>query len=91
LKIFINIKNSIFVMEYKSQFSDDKPDWKQWIPIYGIYEVCRAASKGEPTIYKNPEHPLLQFYGTAFYHAVVALGTVTGLAYGVTKIAEKIF
>ena len=47
---------------------DEKPDWKQWIPVYGIYQIKRDLDEGKPT-----------FNMSNIYHAVstvaIAMGT----------------
>jgi len=87
-------------METKSESLEetlDKPDWKQWLPIYGIYQMKRDLNEGKPIIVSErtaeglnrPARPLIFFGSLAYQGASIA----TGLAgvYGLCQLAEKLF
>ncbi len=31
----------------------ERPDWKQWIPVYGVYQVFHDIMRGRPTVADN--------------------------------------
>ena len=58
----------------------EKPDWKQWIPYYGIYKANRDFKDGKPSIIET------SYAGSLLYHSVAVGGSIgAGLA-----IIEKI-
>ena len=66
----------------------EKPDWKQWIPIFGLYEVSKANIKGAPAINENMiDHPII-YFGGMIYHAMITAGTIS-MIYGLFKIGEE--
>ena len=54
-------------MESTSESLEKKVDWKQWIPVYGIYQIKRDLDKGKPT-----------FNMSNIYHAISTVGIVVG-------------
>jgi len=77
--------------KYKPQSLEkesEKPDWKQWIPVFGIYKICRANFvEKAPAIDNDPTNHPIRYYGSAVYHAV----TTVGVACGLVKLIEKLF
>lgn len=67
-----------------------KPDWKQWIPFYGIYKIISDDDKGKQTIWnKFEKNPIsLEGAGIILYHPVV--GTALGLllTYGLERLCH---
>ena len=53
------------------QRAEIKPNWKQLVPIYGIYQSVADRLRGEPSILdkKNPKN----LYGGIVYHTVVSI------------------
>lgn len=68
----------------------DRPDLRQWLPVYGMYQVKQDLVNGKPTVI-DAERGAVSFCGSAAYHAVFfvagAYTTVT-LLY---CLSEKIF
>jgi len=74
----------------------EKPDWKQWLPIYGIYQMKKDVAKGKPIIVSErtdegvkPAKPLVFFGSLAYQGASIATG-VAGV-YGFYQLVEKLF
>ena len=65
-----------------------KPDWKQWWPAYGVYQVCKDHPAGKPTIIDNNNQ--LEIL-SALYQAVSIAAIGFGIRYGLPKLAEKLF
>ena len=70
-----------------------KPDWKQWLPIYGMYKVEKDFEDHQPTILDGDSAGRIM--GTVFYHSLslvaVTVTTGAGLMYAVEYLAEKLF
>ena len=70
----------------------DKPNWKQWLPVYGIYQNIKDALNDKPNMILTtdggiqPTRPAV-FLGSSAYQAVSVVGT----AYGLYQLAEKLF
>ncbi|MCH7568035.1 MAG: hypothetical protein IIA87_01305 [Nanoarchaeota archaeon] len=87
-------------MEYKSESLErklDKPDWKQWLPVYGVYQGIRDARNGKPNfILEQTEQGVkltrpAMFVVSATYHAVTTVAVSKGIIYGLYQLAEKLF
>jgi hypothetical protein len=63
----------------------DKPNWKQWLPVYGIYQVNKDLFDDKPTIIDREDSA--SWYDSAAYQAVSIIATV----YGLSQLAEKLF
>ncbi len=69
-----------------------KPDWKQWIPFYGIYKITSDDDKGKPTIwdkFSSNNNPFsLKGFEALMYHPIVdtALGLL--LCYGLDRLCH---
>ena len=63
-------------MKYK-----DKPDWRQWIPIYGIYKSIKDDSNGKPSLCDSTIKK--RFCLGLVYHGAVSI-------YPILKGIEKI-
>ncbi len=71
----------------------DKPDWKQWLPIWGVYQIVKDGVNGKPSIIINrteqgvePAKPRV-FFGSMAYQAASVLVVGAGLY----QLAEKLF
>lgn len=64
----------------------EKPSWKQWIPIYGIYEIYRAQYVTRTPAVTDGVDLTLVWQGSLVLHATSLLGAT----YGLTKLAEKL-
>ena len=79
-------------MEYRSQSLErrlEKPNWKQWIPIYGLYEIMRAQYiTNAPAVTDDDlENPLsLTWQGSLVLHTAGLIGAT----YGLVKLVEKL-
>ena len=71
-------------MENRAPYNEQKPDWKQWIPIYGIYKTGRDADNGKPSMLDN--HPLL----AVGYHSAITGGVIIGAILVAIPQLEKI-
>jgi hypothetical protein len=66
----------------------EEPDWKQWLPVYGLIQTLRDIHNGKPTILENSEFTKgLGFFG---YQVVSPTTIIYGIRYG-TELAEKLF
>lgn len=65
--------------EYKN------PDWKQWLPAYGVYRVIKDNRDGKPSL-ADINHPI-KFAISTLYHAFILGGLITsGLSAGLEKL-----
>jgi len=70
----------------------EKPDWKQWIPVWGLRELYRANFvEGAPAINGDAANHPVRYYGSMIYHPIAAIGTVAGTVYGLAQLVEKLF
>ncbi len=87
-------------MPLESKLSEDdsakegqKPDWKQWLPVYGIYKIRKDSEHAKPVIMDSKGSPRDILIGT--YHLLsgisVTLATAAGIAYGIEALIEKLF
>ncbi|MEK6918055.1 MAG: hypothetical protein AABW51_03840 [Nanoarchaeota archaeon] len=49
----------------------EKPDWKQWLPVWGIYVADKAIRDGKLSL-ANFEFYDLRFHFFVAYHAICA-------------------
>ena len=71
-------------MENKSESLErklDRPDWKQWLPVYGIYQVKKDIFDNKPTVIDREFSA--SWIGSGIYQAVSI--------YGLLQLAEKLF
>ena len=76
-------------MEHKSlEKRLEKPDWKQWLPVYGCVKITYNLYKNMPTILdKDPSKEPLIF----MYH-MISFGAGTYVVLDeLAKLVEKIF
>jgi len=82
-------------MEYKSQSLDrelEKPDWKQWIPLFGLREIYRANFvENVPAINDDSENNPVRYRGAIIYHSITVAGTTAGTIYGLAQLVETLF
>jgi len=65
----------------------NKPDWKQWLPVYGIHQINKDHSKDKPLII---DQNMFSFSASLAYHAVSTVATISGAVYGLYQLAEKL-
>ena len=78
-------------MENKPESLEEKlgrSDWKQWLPVYGVYQANRDFCNGKPSILNQDNSPHL---GILFYQTFSFLAIGSGIAYGIVQLAEKLF
>ena len=69
----------------------ENPDWKQWIPVFGVREIYRANFiEKAPAINDDPVNHPIRYEVSNWYHAATSAIAVVGAAYGVFKIVEKL-
>lgn len=78
-------------MQSKSQTLDHKlerPDWKQWMPISGVFAARKALSLGKPTVldYGRGIARETYFLGYVLFQGSSLLAT----SYGLYQLAEKL-
>lgn len=58
----------------------ESPDWKQWIPVYGMYKAITDARAGKPSIAEDlgGDHTL-RFFLSGFYHTITTIGITDGV------------
>ncbi len=54
----------------------EKPNWKQWLPIYGVYQIKKDFFRGKPTIIDKGKG--LSYNGSALYQAISIVGAYIG-------------
>ena len=64
---------------------------KQWIPIYGVYQIIHDNLKGKPALndlrdYYGRLHPL-RYFGSAVYHGI----TISQVSIPIIATIEKLF
>ncbi len=64
------------------------PDWKQWIPIYGFYQIVKDRDEGKPSLSRDSLNHPLRHSGSAIYHGVVTGLTIGGLYLGLVKLLQ---
>ncbi len=55
----------------------DSPDWKQWIPIYGVFKMEKDLKEGKPTFY--PSKNFYMHVGFGAYHYFSLAATIIGI------------
>ncbi len=75
---------------------EERIDWKQWIPIYGVYRAYQDFFQGKPSIVgrirENSDSQRTSnnlFYGSAVYHSVVALSSLAALGVGLFYLIRQ--
>jgi hypothetical protein len=60
---------------------EEKPNWQQWIPIYGICKAIKDRVEGKASIMDS--NYLTRYFGSMIYHAIcssmVIVGSIKGL------------
>lgn len=62
-------------MEYSKDRTSQMPNWKQWLPVYGVYKALRDNAAGRPSIID--EDHMIRYAAGIFYHSVVLSGILT--------------
>ena len=63
----------------------EKIDWKQWLPVYGIYQARKDLETDKPNIFQISSDA--KYLGGLFYHGFSGAGIVGGLY----KLTERLF
>jgi len=73
----------------------ENPDWKEWLPIYGLYQMQKDAKNGKLTIIDDANK--ISGYAWAYhaasiviYHAMSMAGIISGAYYGIYILLEKL-
>jgi len=67
-------------MEKTNQLEKNKnPDWKQWIPIYGVYQIIKDALNDKPSLYGGGTNITKQLVGTVYHGVVTFFPILKGL------------
>ena len=61
-----------------------KPDWEQWIPVYGIRQMFKDQREGRPSIIETSKY-------WSEYHSITLTGVISGVIYSLYKLFERIF
>ncbi len=64
-----------------------RPNWKQWIPIYGIYQVYRDLRNEKPTVIDCPLS--VTWFCSGLYQAVAFTSASEGILSGLSRLVEK--
>jgi len=78
-------------MEYKSpsiRKESEKPDWKQWIPLYGIVEMHRANYANKSNVAEDASNSAM-YVGKIVYHGI-ATGAITAAFGGLVQIIGRL-
>ncbi|OGJ12638.1 hypothetical protein A3K82_02070 [Candidatus Pacearchaeota archaeon RBG_19FT_COMBO_34_9] len=70
----------------KDKTQRENPDWKQWVPFYGIYQIMKDEQEGKPSVRDNMKS--IQYWGSSIYHGVL---TISPIVIAITKGLEQIF
>lgn len=62
----------------------EKADWKQWVPIYGIYKAYKDSNEDKPSIMTTSND--LIFFGNAVSQAI----SVVSAGHGLYSLAERL-
>ncbi len=74
-------------MKEQENSENENPNWKVWIPIYGLYQTIKDTWDGKPSlVYENNNETKFIAYG--IYHGVIgALLASIGLV-GLEKLLQ---
>ena len=61
----------------KAKIEKQNPNWKQWIPIYGIYQAIGDKLDKKPSVIDLKNHPAI-YLCSAVYHGVITSGIIVG-------------
>lgn len=63
---------------------EEKPDWKQWVPYYGLYKIFRDKKLDKPTIADQDSR---FYYVSALEHGIfIAIPFIAGLVELLNKL-----
>ena len=70
---------------------EKNPDWKQWIPVYGIYQSTKDNRNGKPSLYGNMENHSIRYWGSIIYHSITSGATLGFISEkGLKKLLDKL-
>ena len=79
-------------MENKSEQLErklEKLDWKEWLPIYGIFQAKKDLFADKPSIINDIGEA--RYYGHLIYQAASTVAIAGGTIYGLSQLVEKLF
>lgn len=53
-----------------------RPNWKQWLPIYGVHQIKKDYFAGRPTVIDKEKG--LSYNGSALYQAISIVAAYSG-------------
>ena len=89
-----DLENKIINLEEKRQEREQKrleeekwntPDWKQWIPIYGVFQLIKDERRNKPSIMDDS---IFIYVFTATYQAASVSLAGCGLLYGAYQLMQ---
>jgi len=73
----------------EEKIEQQKPDWKQWTPLYGLYQIGKDINAGKPIIY---------YSGTRLKDGIIGIyvelstsAVLIGATIGLYELSEKLF
>jgi len=74
-------------MTLENKVGQEKPDWKQWLPLWGMYQVNKDAKNGKPTIMDDENS---WKYNLSIVHQAISFtASYAGLYYAFPYLADK--
>ena len=67
--------------------ADERPDWKQWIPIYGIRQAIRDFGDDKPSWVDREDNPI-RYHAAVTYQAICIYSAVMGSVFGLAKLLQ---
>ncbi|MCD4666202.1 hypothetical protein K8R47_00120 [archaeon] len=64
-----------------------KPDWKQWVPVYGIYQIFKDKVNNKPSLADDFADKELRLFCSVLYQST----SVVAFTGGIYKFIEKLF
>ena len=65
----------------------EKPDWKQWLPLWGVYQIEKDLSENNPTIL-DEEYGSKMLVGAIAVHALYAMAATSGVLYWLRNLID---
>ena len=67
----------------KSMENTEKPDWKQWLPVYGVYKAMKDLVDRKPSIVDFGDKST--YFSSMVYHGAF---TFTPVLYGLVELLK---
>jgi len=65
-------------------YKNRTPDWKQWLPLYGVYKATKDNLKFKPNIFDNESSNSLAI----IYHGAIIVSLIVGGVYTIQKVVR---